>query len=188
MPRLSVTLTDRQAEELERLTTETGATKQSMIGLAISEWLERQRAIRRQIEREEEELRRQKDIEDALADEQAVLDEMADEYNERLAKVTYKPSQAAGEHEEDWLTVVRHEGGGFDSEDRPREMGVFRGHIIKPMLGNRSNMTVVYTAQRLEGGEVQELESPASYEVDRMYSAEEVWPADMWERWKPTKR
>ena len=40
MPRLSITLTDAQAAALDRLASETGATKQSMIGLAVSEWLE----------------------------------------------------------------------------------------------------------------------------------------------------
>lgn len=39
MPRLSITLTDSQAEALDRIATETGATKQSMIGLAISQWI-----------------------------------------------------------------------------------------------------------------------------------------------------
>lgn len=39
MPRLSITLTDTQAEALERISAETGATKQSMIALAVSDWL-----------------------------------------------------------------------------------------------------------------------------------------------------
>lgn len=39
MPRLSITLTDKQAEALERIAAETGATKQSMISLAITDWL-----------------------------------------------------------------------------------------------------------------------------------------------------
>ena len=39
MPRLSITLTDAQAAALERIAAETGATKQSMIGLAISAWI-----------------------------------------------------------------------------------------------------------------------------------------------------
>ena len=39
MPRLSITLTDSQAEALERIAAETGATRQSMIGLAISAWI-----------------------------------------------------------------------------------------------------------------------------------------------------
>ena len=39
MKRLSITLTDSQAAALERMSAETGATKQSMIGLAISAWI-----------------------------------------------------------------------------------------------------------------------------------------------------
>ena len=39
MPRLSITLTDQQNEALERLSATCGATKQSMIGLAVSDWL-----------------------------------------------------------------------------------------------------------------------------------------------------
>lgn len=39
MPRLSITLTDKQAEALEAIAAETGATKQSMIGLAITDWI-----------------------------------------------------------------------------------------------------------------------------------------------------
>lgn len=39
MPRLSITLTDRQAQALDAIAAETGATKQSMIGLAISSWI-----------------------------------------------------------------------------------------------------------------------------------------------------
>lgn len=39
MPRLSITLTERQNEALERIAAETGATKQSMIGLAVSAWI-----------------------------------------------------------------------------------------------------------------------------------------------------
>ena len=39
MPRLSITLTDSQAAALDRIAAETGATKQSMIGLAISAWI-----------------------------------------------------------------------------------------------------------------------------------------------------
>lgn len=39
MPRLSITLTESQAAALERIAAETGATKQSMIGLAVSAWI-----------------------------------------------------------------------------------------------------------------------------------------------------
>ena len=39
MPRLSITLTDAQAAALERIAAETGATKQSMIGLAVTAWI-----------------------------------------------------------------------------------------------------------------------------------------------------
>ena len=39
MPRLSITLTESQSEALERIAAETVATKQSMIGLAISAWI-----------------------------------------------------------------------------------------------------------------------------------------------------
>lgn len=39
MPRLSITLTESQAAALEDIAAETGATKQSMIGLAISAWI-----------------------------------------------------------------------------------------------------------------------------------------------------
>ena len=39
MPRLSITLTETQAAALERIAAETGATKQSMIGLAVSAWI-----------------------------------------------------------------------------------------------------------------------------------------------------
>lgn len=39
MKRLSITLTDSQAAALEKIAAETGATKQSMIGLAISDWV-----------------------------------------------------------------------------------------------------------------------------------------------------
>lgn len=44
MPRLSITLTDSQAAALDRIAAETGATKQSMIGLAISAWIRDQHA------------------------------------------------------------------------------------------------------------------------------------------------
>lgn len=39
MPRLSITLTDDQHAALERISAATGATKQSMIGLAITAWV-----------------------------------------------------------------------------------------------------------------------------------------------------
>lgn len=39
MPRLSITLTESQATALDRIAAETGATKQSMIGLAVSDWV-----------------------------------------------------------------------------------------------------------------------------------------------------
>lgn len=39
MPRLSITLTESQASALDRIAAETGATKQSMIGLAVSAWI-----------------------------------------------------------------------------------------------------------------------------------------------------
>lgn len=39
MKRLSITLTDSQSAALERIAAETGATRQSMIGLAISAWI-----------------------------------------------------------------------------------------------------------------------------------------------------
>lgn len=39
MPRLSITLTESQAAALERIAAETGATKQSMIGLAVTSWI-----------------------------------------------------------------------------------------------------------------------------------------------------
>ena len=39
MPRLSITLTESQAAALERIAAETGATKQSMIGLAVTAWI-----------------------------------------------------------------------------------------------------------------------------------------------------
>ena len=39
MPRLSITLTESQAAALESIAAETGATKQSMIGLAITSWI-----------------------------------------------------------------------------------------------------------------------------------------------------
>ena len=39
MPRLSITLTESQAATLDRIAAETGATKQSMIGLAVSAWI-----------------------------------------------------------------------------------------------------------------------------------------------------
>ena len=39
MPRLSITLTDSQAQALDLIAAETGATRQSMIGLAISAWI-----------------------------------------------------------------------------------------------------------------------------------------------------
>lgn len=39
MPRLSITLTESQSAALERIAAETGATKQSMIGLAVSAWI-----------------------------------------------------------------------------------------------------------------------------------------------------
>lgn len=39
MPRLSITLTESQNAALERIAHETGATKQSMIGLAVSAWI-----------------------------------------------------------------------------------------------------------------------------------------------------
>lgn len=39
MPRLSITLTESQAAALDRIAAETGATKQSMIGLAVSAWI-----------------------------------------------------------------------------------------------------------------------------------------------------
>ena len=40
--RLSITLTDSQSAALERIAAETGATKQSMIGLAVSAWIAQQ--------------------------------------------------------------------------------------------------------------------------------------------------
>ena len=39
MPRLSITLTDSQAQALDLIAAETGATRQSMIGLAITSWI-----------------------------------------------------------------------------------------------------------------------------------------------------
>lgn len=45
MTRLSITLTDSQAEQLERIACETGATKQSMIGLAVTAWLRQYAAV-----------------------------------------------------------------------------------------------------------------------------------------------
>ena len=39
MPRLSITLTESQSAALERIAAETGATKQSMIGLAVTAWI-----------------------------------------------------------------------------------------------------------------------------------------------------
>ena len=39
MPRLSITLTESQAATLDRIAAETGATKQSMIGLAVTSWI-----------------------------------------------------------------------------------------------------------------------------------------------------
>ena len=39
MPRLSITLTESQHASLERIAATTGASKQSMISLAISQWL-----------------------------------------------------------------------------------------------------------------------------------------------------
>lgn len=39
MPRLSITLTESQAAALEAIAAVTGATKQSMIGLAITSWI-----------------------------------------------------------------------------------------------------------------------------------------------------
>lgn len=39
MPRLSITLTESQAATLDAIASTTGATKQSMIGLAISAWI-----------------------------------------------------------------------------------------------------------------------------------------------------
>lgn len=39
MPRLSITLTDSQAQALDRIAAETGATRQSMIGLAVTSWI-----------------------------------------------------------------------------------------------------------------------------------------------------
>lgn len=39
MPRMSITLTESQAAALDDIAAETGATKQSMIGLAISAWI-----------------------------------------------------------------------------------------------------------------------------------------------------
>lgn len=41
--RLSITLTDQQAEQLDAIAAETGATRQSMIGLAVSQWIRQQR-------------------------------------------------------------------------------------------------------------------------------------------------
>lgn len=42
MPRLSITLTDSQNAALERLAAASGATKQSMIGIAVSQWISTQ--------------------------------------------------------------------------------------------------------------------------------------------------
>ena len=39
MPRLSITLTESQAAALDRIAAETGATRQSMIGLAVTSWI-----------------------------------------------------------------------------------------------------------------------------------------------------
>lgn len=39
MPRLSITLTESQAAALDRIASETGATRQSMIGLAVTSWI-----------------------------------------------------------------------------------------------------------------------------------------------------
>ena len=39
MPRLSITLTDSQARALDLIAAETGATRQSMIGLAVTSWI-----------------------------------------------------------------------------------------------------------------------------------------------------
>lgn len=39
MPRLSITLTESQSAALEAIAAETGATKQSLIGLAITSWI-----------------------------------------------------------------------------------------------------------------------------------------------------
>lgn len=70
MPRLSITLTDSQAAALDRIAAETGATKQSMIGLAISAWVAEQerRAMRDSLERERRE--RQEAERERLADEE----------------------------------------------------------------------------------------------------------------------
>ena len=40
MKRLSIRLTDFQEKELEKLSEKTGVTKQGLIGLAITEWLQ----------------------------------------------------------------------------------------------------------------------------------------------------
>lgn len=39
MPRLSITLTESQAAALDRIAAATGATRQSMIGLAVTSWI-----------------------------------------------------------------------------------------------------------------------------------------------------
>lgn len=39
MPRLSITLTESQSAALDAIAQQTGATKQSMIGLAVSDWI-----------------------------------------------------------------------------------------------------------------------------------------------------
>lgn len=56
MPRLSITLTATQAEALDRIAAVTGATKQSMIGLAITAWI------------------RQNDVQETIEDEIAALE------------------------------------------------------------------------------------------------------------------
>lgn len=56
MPRLSITLTESQSEELNRIAAKTGASKQSMIGLAITDWLHEQEwkeEMKRQSEKKE---------------------------------------------------------------------------------------------------------------------------------------
>ena len=75
MKRLSITLTDSQAEALERIAAETGATRQSMIGLAISAWISDHEA-RAMIERtRKEKAARAIDRRDAMADEEDAMQE-----------------------------------------------------------------------------------------------------------------
>ena len=75
MPRLSITLTDSQAAALESIAAETGATKQSMIGLAISAWISDHEA-RAMIERtRKEKAARAIDRRDAMADEEDAMQE-----------------------------------------------------------------------------------------------------------------